>query len=343
VRPLVELERRVKMKAIVFEKYGAPEVLQVKDVDTPVPKDNEVRIQVYATSVTAAEGMMRRGDTFMGRVILGLGRPKKRYRILGIELAGEIESTGQRVKRFKKGDQVYGFTGFKLGGYAEYACLRETSSLALKPANVSYEEAVSVVDGATTAYFFLKELGDIREGQRVLIIGASGSIGAYAVQLARHFEADVTGVCSAANAEMVKSLGADNVIDYTRVDFTKNGETYDIIFDTVGKTSFSRCRGSLMTRGVHLAATGNMIKNYLLTIWTSMVGGKKFIFKMSVEKNAALLFVNELIEAGKLRPVIDRRYPMEQIVEAHRYLETGRKKGSVVVTVGRDGHPGNFR
>jgi NADPH:quinone reductase-like Zn-dependent oxidoreductase len=327
------------VKAIVFEKYGAPEVLQVKDVETPVPKGNEVRIQVYATSVTAAEGMMRRGDTLMSRVILGLGRPKKKYRILGIELAGEVESTGRHAKRFKKGDQVYGFTGFTLGGYAEFACLRETGSLALKPANMSYEEAVSVVDGATTAYFFLKELGHIRKGQRVLIIGASGSIGAYAVQLGRHFEADVTGVCSAANAELVTSLGADRVIDYTKEDFTRNGETYDIIFDTVGKTSFSRSRGSLVKRGLHLATTGNMIKNYLLTFWTSMVGRKKFIFKMSFEKHATLLVLKELIEAGRLRPVIDRCYPMEQIVEAHRYVETGHKKGNVVITVGRDGSP----
>jgi NADPH:quinone reductase-like Zn-dependent oxidoreductase len=331
------------MKAIVFESYGTPEVLQVTDVDTPAPKENEVRIEVHATSVTAAEGMMRRGDTFMSRVILGPGRPKKKYRILGIELAGEVESTGQNVKRFKKGDPVFGFTGFKLGGYAEFVCLPEKSSLALKPANLSYEEAVAVVDGATTAYFFLKELGGIREGQRVLIIGASGSIGAYAVQLARHFGADVTGVCSAANAELVKSLGADNVVDYTKEDFTKNGQTYDIIFDTVGKTSFSRCKGSLTKRGLHLAATGNMIANYLLTFWTSMVGRKKFIFKMSVEKNAALLFLKELIEAGKMRPVIDRRYPMEQIVEAHRYVETGHKKGNVVITVGRDRHPANTR
>jgi NADPH:quinone reductase-like Zn-dependent oxidoreductase len=329
------------MKAIVFEKYGAPDVLQVKNVETPAPKDNEVRIEVHATSVTAAEGMMRRGDTFMSRVILGLGRPRKRYRVLGIELAGDIESTGRHVTRFKKGDQVYGFTGFRLGGYAEFACLPETSSIALKPVNLSDEEAVSVVDGATTAYFFLKELGGIRKGQRVLIIGASGSIGAYAVQLARHFEADVTGVCSAANADLVKSLGADKVIYYAKEDFTKNGETYDIIFDTVGKTTFSRCKGSLVGRGLHLATTGNMITNYLLTAWTSMVGSKKFIFKMSVEKTAALLFLTELIEAGKLRPVIDRRYPMEQIVEAHRYVETGHKKGNVVITVRRDCNPGN--
>lgn len=327
------------MKAIVFEKYGPPEVLQVKDVDKPAPKDNEVRIEVHATSVTAAEGMMRRGDTFVSRVILGLGRPKKKYRILGIELAGEVESTGKNVRRFKKGDQVYGFTGFKLGGYAEFACLPETSSLALKPTNLSYEEAVAVVDGATTAYFFLKELADVRKGHRVLIIGASGSIGAYAVQLARHFEAEVTGVCSGGNADMVKSLGAGKVIDYRKEDFTKNGETYDVIFDTVGKTSFSRSRHSLMKEGLHLAATGSMIKNYLLTFWTSMVGRKKFIFKMSVEKRAALLFLNELIEAGTLRPVIDRRYPMEQIVEAHRYVETGHKKGNVVITVGRHGSP----
>ena len=328
------------MKAIVFERYGPPEVLQVKDVDTPAPRDNEVRIAVHATSVTAAEGMMRRGDTFMSRVVLGLRRPRKRYRILGIELAGEVESTGQNVKRFRRGDQVYGFTGFQLGGYGEFACLPENSSLAMKPANLSYEEAASVVDGATTAYFFLKQLGDIRKGHRVLIIGASGSIGAYAVQLARHFEADVTGVCSAANADMVKSLGAATIIDYTTDDFTKNGKTYDIILDTVGKTSFSRCKGSLATRGLHMATTGNMITNYLLTLWTSMVGRKRFIFKMSVEKNAALFFLKELIEAGKLKPVIDRRYPMDQIVEAHRYVEAGHKKGNVVITMGRDDCPG---
>jgi NADPH2:quinone reductase len=327
------------MKAIVFERYGPPEVLQVKDVDTPTPEDNEVRIAVHATSVTAAEGMMRRGDTFMSRVVLGLRRPRKRYRILGIELAGEVESTGRNVKRFRTGDQVFGFTGFKLGGYAEFACLPEKSSLALKPANLTFEEAASVVDGATTAYFFLKQLGDIRKGHRVLIIGASGSIGAYAVQLARHFEADVTGVCSAANADTVKSLGAGTVIDYTTEDFAKNGKTYDIILDTVGKTSFSRCKGSLAARGLHLATTGNMITNYLLTLWTSMVGRKRFIFKMSVEKNAALFFLKELIEAGQLRPIIDRRYPMEQIVEAHRYVEAGHKKGNVVITVERDGVP----
>jgi NADPH2:quinone reductase len=298
---------------------------------------------VHATSVTAAEGMMRRGDTFMSRVVLGLRRPRKRYRILGIELAGEVESTGRNVKRFRTGDQVFGFTGFKLGGYAEFACLPEHSSLALKPANLSYEEAASVVDGATTAYFFLKQLGDIRKGHKVLIIGASGSIGAYAVQLARHFEADVTGVCSAANADMVKSLGAGNVIDYTTEDFTKNGKTYDIVFDTVGRTSFSRCKGSLATRGLHMATTGNMITNYLLTLWTSMVGRKRFIFKMSVEKNAALFFLKELIEAGQLKPIIDRRYPMEQIADAHRYVETGHKKGNVVITMGRDGNLGNSR
>lgn len=325
------------MKAIVFERYGPPEVLQIKDVDTPVPRDHEVRIAVHATSVTAAECMMRRGDTFISRVVLGLRRPRKRYRVLGIELAGEVESTGPNVKRFRRGDRVFGFTGFTLGGYAEFACLPEGSSLALKPATLSYEEAASVVDGATTAFFFLKQLGNVRKGDRVLIIGASGSIGAYAVQLARHFDADVTAVCSAANADMVTSLGAVRVIDYVTEDFTRDGRTYDIIFDTVGRTSFSRCKASLATGGRYLAATGNILTNYLLTLWTSMVGRKRFIFKMSVEKNAALLFLKELIEAGKLRPAIDRRYPMDQIVEAHRYVETGHKKGNVVITVGRDG------
>jgi NADPH:quinone reductase-like Zn-dependent oxidoreductase len=322
------------MKAIVYEHYGPPEVLQLREIDRPNPRDHELLIKVHATTVAAAEGMMRRGDTLMSRMVLGWTRPRKKYRVMGIELAGEVESTGKGVRRFRPGDQVYGFTGFKLGGYAEYACLPEKSSLAPKPANLSYEEAASVVDGATTAYFFLMELGELRKGQRVLIIGASGSIGVYAVQLASHFGADVTGVCSGANADMVRSLGAAKVIDYTREDFTSSDAPYDIILDTVGKASFLRCRGALTRQGRCLATTGNLFRNYLLTSWTSVAGGRRFVYRMSIEKREALVFLRELVESGNLKPVIDRCYPMEQIVEAHRYVETGHKRGSVVVTIG---------
>ena len=321
------------MKAIVCTKYGPPEVLQLKEVEKPTPRDNEVLIRVYATTVTPSDGLMRRGTPFIGRIILGLRKPRKKYRIPGIELAGEIESVGKDVKRFRKGEQVYGFRGFGTGACAEYKCMPENGSLAIKPTNLTYEEAAAVVDGATTALFFLRDKGNIQSGQKVLIIGASGSIGTFAVQLARYFGADVTGVCSTANVELVKSLGADRVIDYTKEDFTTRGETYNIIFDTVGKSSFSRCKGSLKQNGRYLVTTGGMILYYVLTLWTSMVGSKKFIWAMSIEKTEALMFLKGLIEAGKIKAVIDRRYPLEQTAEAHRYVERGHKKGNVVITV----------
>ena len=320
------------MKAIVYEKYGPPDVLQIREVGKPVPAENEVLIKVYATTVTAAEQMMRTGKPYWGRIILGLRKPKKKYRILGIELAGEIESTGKNVKRFKKGDQVFGFTGFRPGACAEYICLPGKSSLALLPAGLSYEESAAIVDGATTSLFFLRDKGNIRSGQNVLIIGASGSIGTSAVQLAKHFETNVTGVCSTANVELVKSLGADKVIDYTKEDFTKSGETWDIIFDTVGKSSFSRCKTSLSKNGSYLPTVG--LINNVLMLWTALKGGKRVKTGMSVEKNEALLYLKELIEAGKIKSVIDRRYPLEQAAEAHRYVEKGHKKGNVVITVG---------
>ena len=319
------------MKAVVYTQYGLPEVLQLTETEKPAPKDDEVLIRVHATTVTATEIPMRSGKGLDFRIVIGLRRPRERYRVLGMEIAGEIESLGKEVTRFKKGDQVYGFSGFGLGGYAEYCRMPEKGSLAIKPANLTYEEAAAVVDGATTALFFLNK-GGIRSGQEVLINGASGSIGASAVQLAKSFGADVTGVCSTANLELVRSLGADRVVDYTAEDFTASGRTYDIILDTAGKSSFSHCKGSLKKNGRYLSTVG--WGSYLVMLWTSLVGGKKLIAGMSVKKTDELVFLRELIEAGRLRPVIDRRFPLEEIVEAHRYVDRGRKRGNVVITVG---------
>ncbi len=320
------------MKAIVYTKYGPPDVLQLKEVAKPVPKDDEVLIKVHATTVTTADGMMRRGDSLISRIILGLRKPRRKFKIPGLELAGEIESVGKNVKRFMKGDQVYGFTGFGPGAYAEYKCMPEKGSLVIKPTNMTYEEAAAVVDGASTALFFLRDKANIQSGEKVLINGASGSIGTFAVQLAKYFGAEVTGVCSTANLELVKSLGANKVVDYTKQDFTKNGETYDIIFDTVGKSSFSRCKGSLKKNGRYIVTVMGLTP-LVQTLWTRVVGGKKVIFTMSIEKTEALIFIKELIEAGKLKPVIDKCYPLEQIADAHRYVEKGHKKGNVVITV----------
>ena len=317
------------MKAVVYEKYGSPDVLQLMEIEQPTLKDNEVLIRVYATTVTAADCMVRKGKPLWGRIILGLRGPVRK--IIGTELAGEIEAVGKNITRFKRGDQVYGFTGFGLGAYAEYARMPEKGSLALKPSNTTYEEAAAAVDGASTALYFLKQKANIQSGQKVLIIGASGSIGTYAVQLAHYFGAEVTGVCSGANVELVKSLGADHVIDYTREDFTRSGETYDIIFDTVGKSSFARCKRALKPNGCYLPTTG--LQNNFLMLWTSLRDGKKVISGMSIEKNESLRFLKDLIEAGKIKPVLDRCYPLEQIAEAHQYVEKGHKKGNVVITV----------
>jgi len=322
------------MKAIVYREYGSPDVLKLETVEKPTPKDNDVLIRVYATSVTAADTMMRRGDTFLSRIVLGLRKPGKRFEILGTELAGVIESVGKNVRRFKKGDQVYGFRGFGTGVYAEYKCMPEKGSLAIKPVNTTYEEAAALVDGPTTALFFLKDRANIQRGDKILVIGASGSIGTSAIQLAKYFKAEVTGVCSTANLELVKSLGADKVIDYTKEDFTKNGETYDLIFDTAGKSSFSRCKGLLNENGRYLVTTGNMLANYVQALWTSVSSGKKLIVGMSIEKTKSLIFLKELVEAGIIKPVIDKHYPLEQIAEAHRYVDEGHKKGNVVITIG---------
>ena len=250
------------MKAVVYEKYGPPEVLQIREIPKPTPKDNEVLIKIHATNAATSEALGRRGESIIGRLIIGIRGPRKRYQIPGMELAGEVEAVGKNYTRFKPGDQVYGFTGVWMGAYAEYNCMTEKASLALKPINLTYEEAAAVVDGASTALSFLRKQGKIQPGQKVLIIGASGCIGTCAIQLAHYFGADVTGVCSTANVDLVKSLGADHVIDYTQQDFTQNGETYDIIFDTVGKSSFAQCKNSLSSQGRYLVTTGNMFVEF---------------------------------------------------------------------------------
>jgi NADPH:quinone reductase-like Zn-dependent oxidoreductase len=323
------------MKAIVYTKYGPPDVLQLKEVAKPTPEDNEVLIKIHATTVETAGIAQLKGEPFMIRFITGLIRPKNT--ILGSELAGGIEAVGKDVKRFKEGDQIFGETGPRAGAYAEYICLPEDGALVIKPANMTYEEAAAVPGGVLTALPFLRDKANIQSGQKVLINGASGSIGTYSVQLAKYFGAEVTGVCSTTNLELVKSLGADKVIDYTNEDFTKTGQTYDIILDAVGKSSFSRCKNSLKQRGVYLT-TAPTLAFFLQMLWTSIIGSKKAMWSSTgvrpeSEKTKDLLFIKELIEAGKIIPIIDRRYPLERIAEAHRYVETGHKKGNVVITV----------
>jgi NADPH:quinone reductase-like Zn-dependent oxidoreductase len=317
------------MKAAIYTRYGSPDVLQLTDLEKPVPKANEVLIKVYATTVTSAETLLRVGKPYWGRIILGFTKPRRQ--ILGMEFAGDIEAVGKDVTRFKIGEKVYGFSGFRLSANAEYLCMPESGSLGLKPTNLSYEKAAAAVDGASTALFFLKKLAKIQAGQKVLINGASGSIGTYAVQLAKYFAADVTAVCSGRNAELVKSLGADKVIDYGEEDFTQNTARYDIIFDTIGKSSFAQCKKVLSTNGVYLSTTG--LINHLLMLWTSFRSGKKVAAGFSIEKNEALVFLKELIETDTLNVVIDKSYRLDEIAEAHRYVDTGRKKGNVVIII----------
>lgn len=321
------------MKAIVCTRYGPPEVLQLREVDKPVPGDDEVLIKVYATTVTSGDCHIRKAEPFITRFVYGLTKPK--VTILGFELAGEIEAVGKDVTLFKAGDRVFAGTGFGLGACAEYICLPESGAVAVMPDSMTYDEAAAIPFGASTSLYFLRDKGNIRGGQKVLIYGASGSVGTAAVQVARIFGAEVTGVCSTANIELVKSLGADKVIDYIKEDFTASGETYDIIFDTVGKTSFSRCKRSLKQNGLFLSTVAGP-SQLAHMIWTSLFGSKKMITGVASDRKEDMVFLIEFLETGKLKPVIDRRYPLEQTAEAHRYVDNGHKIGNVVITIGHD-------
>ncbi len=321
------------MRAVIYEKYGEPDVLHLQEVKSPIPNDNEILIRVHAAVVTNADCAARKGKPFAARLAFGLIKPKNK--ILGTEFSGDIATVGELVKRFKKGDPVYAATGSNFGAHAEYVCIPEDGALSLKPNNVSYEEAAAICEGALTALPFLRDEGRIEKGQKVLINGASGSVGTAAVQLARYFETEVTGVCSSNNVELVKSLGADNVIDYTKEDFTKTGQTYDIIFDAVGKRSFSQCKNSLKPGGIYLSTVPNFGIMFQM-LRTSKFGNKKAIItftglRSSEKKAKDLSFIRELIESGQIRAVIDRQYPLEKIAEAYRYVETGHKIGNVVI------------
>ncbi len=322
------------MKAAIYIKYGPPEVIQIKEVEKPIPKDNEVLIKVYATTVSTVDSIFRKGKNFFARMATGILRPKSN--ILGTEFAGEVESAGKDIQQFTPGDKVFGDSSITSSTHAEYLCLRGDEPLAIVPDAMSYAQAASVPYAALTALPFLRDNGKIKSGQKVLILGASGSVGTFAVQLAKYYGAEVTGVCSTANVELVKSIGADQVIDYTKQDFTQSGETYDIIFDTVGKSSFSRCKSSLKKPGIYLTTFigfGILFK----MLFTSKSKKKAIIaftgLRPAAERAADLHFIREIIEAGKLKPVIDRQYPLEQITEAYQYVDKGHKKGSVVITI----------
>jgi NADPH:quinone reductase-like Zn-dependent oxidoreductase len=319
------------MKAVTYRKYGPADVLEVIDMEKPLPKDGEVLIRVQAAALTATDIIFRKGKPFTARAAIGFFRPK--YTIPGDALAGEIEALGENVKSFKKGDAVYGSTGAAFGAHAEYKCLPEKGGLALKPANMDFAEAAAVCDGALTALPFLRDNAKIQSGQKILINGASGSIGSFAVQLAKYYGAEVSAVCSSANLQWVKSLGADQIIDYTQEDFSQNEQTYDVIFDTVGKRSFSDCKKALKPGGIYLTTVLNAGILFQM-LWTSMAGNKKAMIaftglRPAAEKAKDLIFLKELIEAEKLKAVIDRRFPIEQIAGAHKYVETGH----VVITI----------
>ena len=316
----------------MYETYGPPEVLQLKDVEKPTPKDNEVLIRTHATTVTSGDWRARSLDMpigfgFMARLVFGVSRP--RQPILGTELAGKVEAVGKAVNRFKVGDKVFAFSGAGMGCYAEYKCMPEDGPVVLMPENLTYDEAAALSFGGSTMLDFFRR-ARLKRGEKVLVNGASGAVGTAAVQLAKYFGADVTGVCSTTNVELVRSLGANCVIDYTKEDFTGNGETYDVIVDTAGTSSFSRSKGSLKEAGRLLLVLGSL-SDLLRVPWVSITSNKRIIAGPAAERAEDLQFLAKLAEEGEFKPVIDRHYPFEQITEAHKYVDTGRKKGNVIV------------
>jgi NADPH:quinone reductase-like Zn-dependent oxidoreductase len=322
------------MRAAVYRRYGSPEVVRIEEIEKPVPGNKEVLIRVQATTVCAADWRMRRADPFFIRFMMGFWRPRK-VQVLGMEFAGEVEAIGKSVTRFAVGDKVFGGTGFRFGSHAEYVCVAEDASVAMKPHNMSLKEAAAVWFGGFTALHFLKR-SNLQSGNKVLIYGASGSVGVFAVQLAKYFGAHVTAVCSTSNLELVRSLGADEVLDYTREDFSKSGRIYDVVFDAVGKSGFSRSLRVLKKNGcyVRVGASGgtfSILASMLRELWSSRVIGINVVSGVAVATDANQLLLKELIESGKLRTVIDRCYSLDEIADAHRLAEAGHKKGHVVV------------
>ena len=320
------------MRAVVHDRYGPPDVLRLEEVERPVPKEDDVLVRIHATTVNRTDTGFRSAKPFISRFFSGLRRPK--WRIPGYELAGEVEAVGAAVGEFEVGDRVFGANAGSFGAHAEFVCVRESAPLAQMPAGISFEEAAAVCDGAILALGCLRRAG-LRQGQTILVYGASGAIGTAGVQLAKYFDASVAAVCNTKNLELVRSLGADEVVDYTQEDFTKNGKTYDVIFDAVGKHSFRRCRGSLKRGGIYVATDG--WENLFLALWTSRIGNKRVVMDIPPRyRKKDVVFLKELIEAGKYRAIIDRCYPLEDVVEAHRYVETQQKTGNVVLTVNGD-------
>ncbi len=317
------------MKAAVYTEYGSPEVLKVKTVEKPAPKQNEILVRIKATAVNSGDWRLRKADPFAVRFIFGFRKPK--INILGSVFSGEVESVGEGVKDFKVGDHVFGHTDMSFGAYAEYLSIPESGSIALKPANISHTEAAAIPFGSVTALHFIKK-AMIKPGQKVLVVGASGAVGSAAVQLAKSLGAEVTGVCSTANIALVKSLGADKVLDYTKEDFTKNGETYDVIFDAVNTISVSRSIKSLSHNGTMILSAAGM-PEMIQGLWISRTSPKKVMTGVISHAKADIVFMKELIEASKYKPVLDRTYSLEQIAEAHAYAEKGHKKGNVAINI----------
>jgi NADPH:quinone reductase-like Zn-dependent oxidoreductase len=323
------------MKAIVYERYGSPDVLQLKEVEKPTPKDNEVLIRIYATTVNRTDYATIRGIPFFARLFTGMFKPKKQ--IPGTEFAGKIEEIGKNVKSFKVGDKVFGFDDQGSGSHAQYMTISEDKALTTIPKNITYEQAAASTEGAHYAYNFIKKV-NIKSGQKILVNGATGAIGSAAVQLLKYFDVNVTAVCNTKNIELVKSLGANKVIDYTKEDFTKDEEKYNFVFDAVGKSSFAKCKPLLQSSGIYISSDlGYMAQNVFLPLITPiikpMIGNKKTVFPIPTDIRRSILLIKKLIEQGKFKAVIDRKYPLEQIVEAYRYVETGHKTGNVVITV----------